>query len=112
MGLLNNQFVADYLKDARSAIKIFELDGSFVREIELPGIGSAGGFNGKRHDTETFYVFTGFTTPSTIYRYDMVTDESKIFRQPHVDFNPDEYETKQVFLQQQRWHTSAHVYYP
>ncbi len=97
LGLLNNQFVADYLKDARSSIKIFELNGAFVREVELPGIGSAGGFTGKRHDTETFYVFTSFTTPSTIYRYDMVSGESTIFRQPQVDFNPDEYETKQVF---------------
>jgi len=97
MGLLNNQFVADYLKDARSSIKIFNLDGSFVREVELPGIGSAGGFGGKRYDKETFYSFTSFTTPATIYRYDMVSGESTIFRQPNVDFNPDEYETKQVF---------------
>ncbi|MBW4648324.1 MAG: prolyl oligopeptidase family serine peptidase [Kastovskya adunca ATA6-11-RM4] len=97
VGLLNNQFVADYLQDARSAIKIFELDGSFVREVELPGIGSAGGFNGKRHDTETFYSFTSFTTPATIYRYNMVSGKSEVFRQPEVDFNPDSYETKQVF---------------
>ena len=97
VGLLNNQFVADYLKDARSSIKIFNLDGSFIREVELPGIGSAGGFNGKRYDTETFYTFTSFTTPATIYRYDMVSGESTIFRQPKVEFNPDEYETTQVF---------------
>ncbi|MGK7874416.1 MAG: prolyl oligopeptidase family protein [Xenococcaceae cyanobacterium] len=97
VSLLNNQFVADYLKDAHSSIKIFYLDGSFVRELELPGIGSAGGFDGKRHDTETFYVYTSFTNPSTIYRYDMVSGESSIFRQPNVDFQPAEYETKQVF---------------
>ncbi|NEP23500.1 MAG: S9 family peptidase, partial [Moorea sp. SIO3I6] len=75
VGLLNNQFVADYLKDAHSSIKIFDLDGSFVREVELPGIGSAGGFNGLRYDTETFYTYTSFTTPATIYRYDMVSGE-------------------------------------
>ena len=97
VGILNNQFVADYLKDARSQIKIYGLDGSFIREVKLPGIGSAGGFGGKRHETETFYTFTSFTTPATIYRYDMVTGESKLFRQPQVDFNPDEYETEQVF---------------
>ncbi len=97
LGLLNNQFVADYLKDAQSSIKIFDLDGSFVREVELPGIGSAGGFGGKRYDTETFYSFTSFTTPATIYRYDMVSGESTIFRQPNVDFNPNNYDTKQVF---------------
>jgi prolyl oligopeptidase len=97
VGLLNNQFVASYLKDAHTEVKVFNLDGSFVRNITLPGLGSAGGFGGKRYDTETFYSFTGFTTPTTIYRYNMVTDESTIFRQPQVDFNPDDYETRQVF---------------
>ncbi|GAB4381776.1 MAG: prolyl oligopeptidase family serine peptidase [Elainellaceae cyanobacterium] len=97
VGLLNNQFVASYLKDAHTQIKIFELDGSFTREVELPGLGSAGGFDGKRYDTETFYSFTGFTTPTTIYRYDMITGESTLFRQPTVNFNPDDYETQQVF---------------
>ncbi|MDJ0691316.1 MAG: prolyl oligopeptidase family serine peptidase [Xenococcaceae cyanobacterium MO_188.B32] len=97
IGILNNQFVADYLKDARSQIKIFNLDGTFVREVTLPGIGSAGGFDGKRYDTETFYSFTNFTTPPTIYRYDMTTGESTLFRQPKVDFNPEDYQTQQVF---------------
>ena len=97
VGLLNEQFVANYLKDARSQIKIFDLDGSLVREVELPGIGSAGGFDGKRADRETFYTFTSFTTPATIYRYDMTTGESKLFRQPQVDFDPEAYQTQQVF---------------
>ena len=97
VGLLNEQFVANYLKDARSQIKIFALDGSLVREVELPGIGSAGGFRGKRSDRETFYTFTSFTTPATIYRYDMTTGESKLFRQPQVDFDPEAYQTQQVF---------------
>ena len=97
VSILNNQFVADYLKDAHTQIKIFDLKGTFVREVELPGLGSAGGFGGKRYDTETFYSFTSFTTPGTIYRYDMVTGKSELFRQPKVDFNPDDYETKQVF---------------
>ncbi|MEH2321024.1 prolyl oligopeptidase family serine peptidase [Nostoc sp.] len=97
LGILNNQFVADYLKDAHSQIKIFDLKGAFVREVELPGLGSAGGFGGKRNDTETFYSYTSFTTPGTIYRYDMITGKSTVFRQPQVDFNPADYETKQVF---------------
>ncbi|MEG4208227.1 prolyl oligopeptidase family serine peptidase [Microcoleus sp. Pol7_A1] len=97
INLLNNQFVASYLKDAYTQIKIFNLDGSFVREVALPGIGSAGGFGGKRHDTETFYAYTSFTAPNIIYHYNMVTDESTIYRQPKVDFNPEDYETKQVF---------------
>ncbi len=101
IGLLNNKFVTSYLKDAYTQIKIFNLDGSFVRQIALPGIGSAGGFGGKRHETETFYAYTSFTTPNTIYSYNMLTDESKIYRQPKVDFNPDDYETKQVFYPSQ-----------
>ncbi len=97
VGLLNDRFVTNYLKDARSQINIYDLDGTLVREVELPGIGSAGGFGGKRQDTETFYTFTSFTTPATIYRYDMKTGESKLFRQPKVDFDPDDYQTQQVF---------------
>lgn len=97
ISVLNHCFVANYLKDARSSIKIFNLDGTFVREVELPGIGSAGGFSGKREDTETFYVYTSYTTPSTIYRYDMVTGESTLFRQPQVDFNSEDYEQEQIF---------------
>ncbi len=97
VGTLNNQFVAEYLKDARSQIKIFETNGNFVREVELPGIGSVGGFDGKKTDTETFYIFTSYTTPGTIYRYDMVTGKSTVFREPKVDFNADNYETKQIF---------------
>ncbi|MGB3756189.1 MAG: prolyl oligopeptidase family serine peptidase [Rivularia sp. (in: cyanobacteria)] len=97
VGTLNNQFVAEYLKDARSQIKIYDLKGAFIREVELPGIGSVGGFEGKKADTETFYIFTSYTTPGTIYRYDMVTGKSTVFREPKVDFNADNYETKQIF---------------
>ena len=97
VGLLNNQFVANYLQDAHTVIKILNLDGILVRQVDLPGIGSAGGFGGKRDDKETFYYFTSFNTPTTIYRYDMVTANSTIFRQPKVEFNPDEFETKQIF---------------
>ena len=97
VGILNNQFVCDYLQDAKSAIKIHDLQGNLLRNVSLPGIGSVGGFNGKKEDTETFYSFSSFTTPSTVYRYDMITGESEIFCQPNVDFNPHNYEIKQVF---------------
>ncbi|MEA5569441.1 prolyl oligopeptidase family serine peptidase [Calothrix sp. UHCC 0171] len=97
VGIVNNQFVADYLKDARSQIQIFDLKGKLIREVKLPGIGSARGFSGKRNDRETFYSFTNFTTPGTIYRYNMVTGESSVFRQPKINFNPADYEIKQVF---------------
>ncbi|MBD0268314.1 MAG: S9 family peptidase [Cyanobacteria bacterium Co-bin8] len=97
VGILNHQFVVDYLKDAYTTVRIFDLQGQFIRDVELPGIGSAGGFDGRREDTETFYSFTSFTVPNTIYRYDMTTGESTLFRQPQVDFNPDHYTTSQVF---------------
>ena len=73
------------------------MNGKLVREVELPGIGTASGFGGKRKDKETFYAFTGFTAPTTIYRYDLATGKSAIFRAPKVDFNPNDYETKQIF---------------
>ena len=96
-GTLNNQFVVSYLKDARSQVKVFGLDGKFVREVDLPGIGSAGGFGGKRGDTETFYAFSSYTVPGVIYRYDVATAKSTVYRQPKVAFNLDDYETKQIF---------------
>jgi prolyl oligopeptidase len=97
VGLLNNQFVAAYLKDAHSQVKIYELNGSLVRSVKLPGLGSVGGFGGKRSDTETFFSFTSFTEPNTIYRYNVITDESSVFRKPNVKYNAGDYETKQVF---------------
>ena len=97
VSILNNRFVAHYLQDARSTVKLFALDGTFEREVTLPGIGSVSGFDGDRDDTSTFYSFTGFTTPATIYRYDLVTDTHEIFRAPTVDFDPSDYETRQVF---------------
>jgi prolyl oligopeptidase len=95
--MINNQLVVEYLKDARSVVKVVDLKGKLVREIALPGIGSVSGFSGKRGETETFYSFTGFTTPTTIYRLDMKSGKSTIFRQPKVAFDPNAYETRQVF---------------
>ncbi|MCO6511423.1 MAG: S9 family peptidase [Aridibacter famidurans] len=97
VSFINNQFVADYLKDAYTQIKIYDIEGKFVRDVELPGIGSAGGFGGRREDTETFYTYSSYNAPPTIYRYDMKTGKSTLFRRAEVDFNPDDYEVKQVF---------------
>jgi prolyl oligopeptidase len=95
--MINNQIVAQYLKDARSVVRIVDRDGKPVRELALPGIGSVAGFTGKRGDTETFYSFTGFTTPTTIYRLDMTSGKASVFRQPKVEFDPSAYETRQQF---------------
>jgi prolyl oligopeptidase len=78
-------------------VKVFDLSGKLVRELELPGIGTAGGFGGKRADTETFYSFTSFIMPGTIFRYDLKAGQSSVFRAPKVKFNPADYETKQIF---------------
>lgn len=101
VSLIHNQFVAFYLKDAHTQIRTFALDGTYLGEIPLPGLGSASGFGGKRHDTETFYTFTSFTTPPTIYRYDFTSGRSTLFRQPQVDFDPQAYEVQQVFYASQ-----------
>src|SRR5436190_12706789 len=98
---INDQFIVTYLKDARSQVKVFSRNGELARELELPGIGTAGGFAGKRSDTETFYSFTSFTVPGTIYRLDLRGGQSAVFREPKVDFNARDYETKQVFYQSQ-----------
>ena len=93
---VNNQFVLSYLKDAYTNVKIYNTNGKFVRDVKLPGIGTAGGFNGKRDATEVFYTFTSFTTPPTIYRYDMKTGKSEVFRKSDVKFNPNDFVVKQV----------------
>ncbi len=98
VSLVNNQLVCTVLKDAHTDVLIHDLTGALARRVELPGIGTAGGFGGKREDAETFYAFTGFTTPTTIYRYELKTGTSTVFRQPKVDFNPAQFETKQVFF--------------
>jgi prolyl oligopeptidase len=96
--MLNNQFVASYLADARSMVKVYDRNGRMVREVALPGIGAVAGFGGKRGDSETFYSFTGFTNPTTIYRLDLKSGESTVLRQPKVDFDPSQYETRQQFF--------------
>jgi prolyl oligopeptidase len=95
--MVNRQLINEYLADARSVVKVTDLKGRQLREIALPGIGSVAGFGGKQGDTETFFSFTGFTTPTTIYRLDMKSGASTVFRQPKVAFKPADYETRQQF---------------
>jgi len=97
VSVVGDRFVAEYLHDAHSLVKLFKLDGSIDGEISLPGIGSASGFTGKRKDRETFYSFTSFTTPTEIFRYDFDKRASDLLFQPKVGFKPDDYTTEQVF---------------
>jgi prolyl oligopeptidase len=98
-GAGGGKLFASYLIDAKSAIKQFDMNGKFERDIELPGIGTAAGFGAKRHENDLYYSFTSFTSPATIYHYDIPSGKSTLYIQPKVDFNPDDYETKQVFYQ-------------
>ncbi|HSK79832.1 MAG TPA: prolyl oligopeptidase family serine peptidase [Thermoanaerobaculia bacterium] len=100
ISILNDSMVAAYLKDAHSEVRVFDLAGKLVREIELPGLGSIGGFSGRRTDRETFYLFTSYTNPGTIYRYDLTTGRSTLFREPKIKgYDPALYETRQVFFE-------------
>ena len=95
--LVGNYIIVSYLKDAYTQTKLYDLSGKFIREVKYPTIGTASGFYGRRNDTETFYTFTSFAVPPTIYRYNLATGFSEVFRQPSVKFNPEEIEVKQVF---------------
>ena len=97
VSVVGNQFVCSYLQDAKTQVKVFDLKGTFVREVKLPGIGTAAGFGGKITDTETFYSFSSFATPTSIFRYDLKTGESKLIRESKVKFSPADYEVTQVF---------------
>ena len=97
VGFVGNLLVASYLKDVKPQVKVFTTAGEFVREVEFPAIGSVSGFGGRRTDTETFYSFSGYASPPSIYRYDTITGQSRLIRRAEVKFNPEDYRVKQVF---------------
>lgn len=88
---------AEYMKDAVTQVLQYDYNGKLIREVKLPGVGSAGGFGGKKEETTLYYSFTNYTTPGTIYSYDPKTGTSKEYEKPKVDFNSADYESKQVF---------------
>ena len=90
-------FFAEYMKDAVSQVKQYDYQGKLVREIELPGIGSASGFGGKKEDNVLYFGFTNYTTPYTSYTFNPETGASEVFQAPKIDFNSADYESKQVF---------------
>ena len=96
-GMIANRFVTVWRTDAHEKLKLYAVDGAFEREIPLPAIGSIAGLSGKREDKDAFYSFTSFNYPATTFRYDFATKASTIFKQPTVDFDPNAFETKQVF---------------
>jgi len=97
VSVVGERFVASYLKDARSAVRLFRLDGTPDGELTLPALGSARGFSGKRSETDTYYSFTSFLFPTSIFRYDFATRKSEVFRQPKLGIRFEDYETRQLF---------------
>ncbi|MFQ5739831.1 MAG: prolyl oligopeptidase family protein [Acidobacteriota bacterium] len=99
VSLVGGRLVARYLKDAHALVRVFDTRGKLEREVDLPGIGSVSGFRGHGDDPETFYRFTGFTSPGTLYRYNVVTGERELYRQPKVAMDLDPFATRQIFYQ-------------
>jgi len=99
VSILNQQFITIWMHHAHSSVRVYNKLGKLIRDVELPGLGTASGFSGHPTDTETFFSFASFTQPSTIYRHNLATGESKIFRSPVVQFDPKDFETSQVFYQ-------------
>jgi prolyl oligopeptidase len=98
VGTAGRYMFCSYLKDASTKVYQYTYEGKLVREINLPGIGSAGGFGGKKDLKELFYTFSSYNTPATIYRYNIASGTSTLFRKTETKFKNEEYETKQVFF--------------
>jgi prolyl oligopeptidase len=92
-----NYIFANYMKDAISVVKQYDYDGALITEVKLPGIGTASGFGGKKEEKTLYYSFTNYTTPSSIYAFDVKTGNSAVYQKPKVDFKSEKYESKQVF---------------
>lgn len=96
--IIGGKIAARYMADVKSEVRILNLDGSLERKVDLPGIGAAIGFSGDNDDPETFYAFTSFNRPTTIYRYDVKTGQNSVWAAPKVPFNPDDYVVEQRFF--------------
>lgn len=91
-------FFTEYMVDAISKVKQYDYEGKLVREVELPGIGSAGGFGAKKEEEVLYYSFTNYVTPGTIYKYDIENGTSEVYNKPNIDFNPEDFTSEQVFF--------------
>jgi prolyl oligopeptidase len=96
-GLIGGVIVAQYMRDVQNEVRRYTLDGKRLSDIALPGIGSVGGLGGSQDDPETFYAFTSFATPTSIYRCDVTTGESAVWAAPQVGFHPGDYTVEQLF---------------
>lgn len=96
--IVGGKLFATYLKDVHTVIKAFDLSGKLLHTVELPGIGTVQAFNGKRKENIAYYAYTSYTTPTTIFKYDVEANTSEVIFTPKVDFDPSQYEAKQVFF--------------
>ncbi len=94
--LAGNQIVAEYQQRAHSVAFVYDLNGKFQHEVALPGLGTLAGFSGKKGENVAFYAYTSFTYPPTVFKYDVAKNESSVYTKPEVDFDPEQYEVKQV----------------
>lgn len=99
VGMAGDYLFAEYLIDAQNKIFQYDRKGNLVREVELPIIGSVGGFDGEREDKEVYYAVTNYTTPGTIYRYDIESGKSELYHRAEVKFDSEKYETEQIFFE-------------
>ncbi|WP_404811790.1 prolyl oligopeptidase family protein [Capnocytophaga canimorsus] len=97
LSMAGGYFYARYMIDAISKVKQYDYQGELIREITLPGVGTAGGFSAKKEDKETYFSFANYNTPSKIYKLNIAEGTSEIFWSPKIDFNSDHFESKQVF---------------
>ena len=95
--LVQGKIIAEYMHDAHSILELYNYDGQFDKKIELPGIGSVSQIRSNKTDSFIFYAFTSFTRPTTIFKYSLEDGTNEVYKQPTLDFNPDDYETKQIF---------------
>ncbi|MET3876815.1 prolyl oligopeptidase family serine peptidase [Chitinophaga sp. OAE865] len=98
VGLAGGKLFLSYLKDASTRVYQYDYKGRLEHEVKLPGLGTAGGFGGKKEDKEFFYTYTSFITPPEVYKYDIATGVSTLYNKAEVKFNPAQYETRQVFF--------------
>ncbi|MET0404756.1 MAG: prolyl oligopeptidase family serine peptidase, partial [Cystobacter sp.] len=97
--MVGERFLLNVLKDAHSQVRMVSREGKALGDIALPGLGSVSGLDGKRQDNETFYTFSSYTSPPKVFRHDVASGQSTVFKAPQVKFDPSQYETEQVFFQ-------------
>ena len=97
ISLIGGKIVTEYMKDATSVAYIYDIEGNFIDNLQLPGIGSMSGLSGKKDETEAFYSFTSFTFPSSVFKYDIETNTSEVYTASEIDFDVSSFETKQIF---------------